>query len=477
MKTTRIKVSNLFGIKEFELGGGQNVELTGTNGVGKSSVLDAIRYALTNSSERDCIIHQGEKEGEILIEAGPALRINRRKRTEQADYKSVKQDGREIGGAETFLKTIFSPMQLDPVAFVQMTKKEQNRLLLDLVEFDWDLNWIREQFGEIPEKVDYSQNILQVLHDIQSENGDYFQRRQGLNRDIRNKLAFINEIASGIPAGYDADHWQEYDLAAAYQRIERISAENSKVERAKLFLAGRDGKVRGIEAECLSRETAAEKEMAAERETILADIARMEESIKSCHDRLGRLDGELAQKKSVFAAEKEAALAKLGNDIATANEYASKTVVDVSGLQDEAKMAAEMKKHLLEYSRMKRMQEEVSVLQQESEELTRKIELARSLPGVILKDATIPVDGLTVEDGVPLINGLPVSNLSEGEKLSLCVDVALSKPNALSIVLIDGAEKLSDENRAALYERCKSRGLQFIATRTTNDNELEVHYL
>ena len=109
--------------------------------------------------------------------------------------------------------------------------------------------------------------------------------------------------------------------------------------------------------------------------------------------------------------------------------------------------------------------------------MTRKIELARNLPGEILKTATIPIEGFTVENGIPLINGLPVSNLSEGEQLNLCVDIALSKPNALQIILIDGAEKLSDENRQKLYEKCKEKGLQFIATRTTNDSEMEVHYL
>ena len=105
---------------------------------------------------------------------------------------------------------------------------------------------------------------------------------------------------------------------------------------------------------------------------------------------------------------------------------------------------------------------------------TNQIELARTLPGEILKEAHIPVEGLTVKDGIPLIHGLPVSNLSEGEKLSLCVDVAISKPNALQIILIDGAEKLSEDNRKALYEKCKEKGLQFIATRTTDDDCLEV---
>ena len=67
-------------------------------------------------------------------------------------------------------------------------------------------------------------------------------------------------------------------------------------------------------------------------------------------------------------------------------------------------------------------------MKKQSEELTEKIELARSLPGEILKDAVLPIENLTVKDGIPLINGLPVSNLSEGEKLDLCVDVAISKP-------------------------------------------------
>ena len=476
MRTTRIRINNQFGVKEMELDG-RDVELTGTNGTGKSSVLDAIRYALTNSSERDFIIRQGEKEGEILIESGAALRINRKKRTEQADYKSVKQDGHEIGGAESFLRTIFTPMQLDPVAFTQMTKKEQNRLLLDLIEFDWDLNWIKQQFGEIPDKVDYSQNILQVLNDIQSENGVYFQRRQEINREARNKDAFIQDIARGIPQGYDAEKWEAYDLGDTYQKIERITAENSKIERARLFLQGQDGKVRGIEADMMAKVAAEEKRTASEREQIRADIARMEEAIRAGREKLAGLDKALDEKKALFAAEKQAALAKLGTDAETAREYADRDIVDVTGLQEEAATADRMRRHLREYARMRQMQEELKELRAESESLTEKIELARSLPGEILRTATIPVEGLTVVDGVPLIHGLPVSNLSEGEKLNLCVDVALAKPNALQIILIDGAEKLSDANRSALYRRCKEHGLQFIATRTTNDEEMEVHYL
>ena len=52
MKITKLQIENLYGIEQLELDG-KSIELTGTNGAGKSSVLDAIRLALTNNSKRN----------------------------------------------------------------------------------------------------------------------------------------------------------------------------------------------------------------------------------------------------------------------------------------------------------------------------------------------------------------------------------------------------------------------------------------
>ena len=131
-----------------------------------------------------------------------------------------------------------------------------------------------------------------------------------------------------------------------------------------------------------------------------------------------------------------------------------------------------MKSYLNEYNRMKDYEVKIEELRIQSNEYTRKIELARDLPALILREATIPIKGLTVKDGIPLIDGKPVNNLSEGEQLMLCVDVALSKPNSLKLILLDGVEKLSKKNRELLYNKCKEKGLQFIATRTDNNDEL-----
>lgn len=101
VKMTKLKIRNLFGIKEYEANG-ESVELSGKNGVGKSSVIDAIKYALTNKSDRKYIVRNGETEGEVLIETDTGLRINRKARTNQVDYKSVKNNGVEVSSPETF---------------------------------------------------------------------------------------------------------------------------------------------------------------------------------------------------------------------------------------------------------------------------------------------------------------------------------------------------------------------------------------
>lgn len=473
MKTTKIRIKNLFGIAETELDS-SNIEITGTNGTGKTSVIDAIRYALTNDSDRDYIVKNGETEGEILIETDAGLSINRKKRTNQTDYKRIRSNGMDVPSPESFLSDIFTKLQLDPVAFTQMSRQQQNRVILDLIEFPWDLNWIKEEFGEIPQGVNYEQNILQVLNDIQADDGDYFLRRQDINRDIRNKKAFIEDIAKDIPAGYQADVWENFDLSTKYHELEEARRNNNLIERAKTFKAGYDSKIRGFQAEKEIAITAEEKAISSERENLLSTIERLKAEIIAAEDKIRGLNGKLEDKKAVIQSKYEENVAKLDKDMGIANEYVDKEIINVQPLSEEITNAEAMKKHLNEYHRMEQMQRELENLKESSAELTGKIELARELPGEILKTATIPVEGLTVKDGIPLINGLPISNLSEGEQLDLCVDVAISNPNALQIILIDGAEKLSDENRKRLYGKCKAKGLQFIATRTTNDNELEV---
>lgn len=473
MNITKIKIKNLFGISEYEADG-SSVELAGKTGAGKTSVIDAIRYALTNKSDRKYIVRRGETEGEILIETDNGLRINRKARTTQADYKSVKKDGREVGSPESFLRDIFTPLQLNPVEFISLPEKQQNAIILDMIEYPWDMQKIKEWFGEIPSWVNYDQNILAVLNDIQSENGEYFQNRQDINREMRNKRAFIEEIASAIPAGYEVEKWEKASAGPVYQKIERIRKENEEIQKAKSLLELRDNKVRKFEADREIAKTSIAREIGARRTQIENEITRMEDQIRNLKAEKESLAEKMADKTAVIEEQFKAAVAKYDAEVEAYAEYRDKEPQSTKELEEEAAMIENMKAHVNEYRRMQGLQSDVEILKEESELLTERIEKARSLPGEILETAKIPIAGLTIKDGVPLINGLPVSNLSDGEKLDLCIDVAIQKPNGLQIILIDGVEKLSTPVREALYKKCKEKGLQFIATRTTDDEDLTV---
>ena len=473
MKTSKITIKSLFGISEQQING-NSIEITGQKGAGKTSVLDAIRYCLTNRSNRDWIIKEGENEGEIIVETDSGLTIDRKARTNKADSININENGNRITKPETFLKSIITPLQLNPVEFTQMTKQEQNRAILDLIDFKWDMNWIKEQFGEIPQGVDYEQNILQILNDIQSENGVYFQSRQDINREIRNKKAFVEDIAKDIPSDYQAEKWKNYDLSSKYEELMKIRDRNNKIERARAFKDSYDNKLRGIEATREMEISGAEKVIANEKDNLNSTIARLKAEIKACEDKILTIDDKLQDKVKIANSNYDVAKAKLDSDIGVAEQFISLPITPVDDLQNEINEAEKMMKHLNEYFRMTSMQSEIAELKEVSEAYTEKIELARELPGEILETATLPVEGLTVKDGIPLINGLPISNRSDGELLELCVDIAIHNPSGLQIILIDGAEKLDDISRKKLYEKCKDKGLQFIATRTTNDSELLV---
>ena len=259
-----------------------------------------------------------------------------------------------------------------------------------------------------------------------------------------------------------------------YRELERLREQNSRIERAKAFRSGYDAKLRGLEAQRDMDLAAIDSDIARERASLTGTMERLKAELKATEEKLSGMEQRRQEKADVVQSKYETAAAKLEKDMGVAADYAGREPVDTTSLSQELDTAEEMRKHLNEYQRMVAMQAELEDLTEQSSEFTRKIELARELPAKILETAKIPVEGLTVENGVPLIRGLPISNLSDGELLELCVDISVSKPGQLQIILVDGAERLDKESRDRLYAKCKEKGLQLIATRVTDSDALEV---
>lgn len=322
--------------------------------------------------------------------------------------------------------------------------------------------------------MNYEQNILAVLNDIQAENGTYFRIRQDVNRDIKSKKSVVNDIKAALPQDYDGSQWENVNVGELYTQIEKIRKSNEQIEKAKRLKDGYENKLRAIEADRDIALSALNSEMVAKERNIETQLATLKEQINSLEKEKAGLSSVRADREKVIQSEYRESVAKHESTVMSYSEYVDMELQPVDALLKKAEDTEKMKSHINEWRRMLSLQEDIKQLTEKSTSYTEKIEKARNLPGEILEKATIPIEGLSVKDGIPLIHGLPVSNLSEGEKLDLCIDVAIQNPAGLQIILIDGVEKLSTEMRERLYSKCKEKGLQFISTRTTDSKELTV---
>ena len=301
MKISKLKIKNLFGINEFEADE-KSIELLGANGTGKTSVLDSIRLALTNKTDREYTVKNGETEGEIYIEFDNGIAIQRKPRTNKTDYKKITQNGKEIQKPEEFLNQIFSKLQLDPVEFMELDTKEQNRVLLEMIQYDWDLKTIENWFGEIPTGVDYSKSILEVLQQIASEDGFYYKQRRIINSDIKNKEAIVEEMVRSIPEGFNAQKWENYDLTEAYSKLENARQYNSKVDKAIDLKNNYDIKIAGFVSQKEAQINVIKQEILDEKNAQTTKIAALEAELTAAKERLDKIGENEAAKIDVAEA-------------------------------------------------------------------------------------------------------------------------------------------------------------------------------
>ena len=295
------------------------------------------------------------------------------------------------------------------------------------------------------------------------------------NRDIKAKRAVIADIKDALPIDYNGEDWENKNIGELYTKIERIRKENYDIEYAKSMIDGHDQKIRKFQADREIGLAALDREITAEGNQIDTELASLEERIKSLREKKSGLTSKKADREKAIEAEYKAAVAKFEGEITEYTELAKKNTTPIDDLVAEADNTEKMKAFVGEWKRMLDIEDDVERLVEKSELLTEKINKARTLPAEILSKSKLPISNMSVgKDNIVLIDGKPISNLSQGEQMDLCMDIGLANVEGLQLILLDGVESLSDDLKAQVYKRCKDAGVQIIATRTTNDDELKV---
>ena len=186
---------------------GNTVIISGRNGQGKSSVLDAIWLALgggnaVKDSATTVPIKDGETNAVVRLDLGDI--IVTRKWTANGSTLTVEgADGRKYNSPQTLLDTLVGAISFDPLSFSKMSAAEQRMQLLSLTNLPID-----------PDKLDADRREL-------------YDKRTIVNRDIK----VLQAELSGTPytEGVGDEEASISDIA------KRISVEQEQLNKIQSF--------------------------------------------------------------------------------------------------------------------------------------------------------------------------------------------------------------------------------------------------
>ena len=184
------------------------VEITGRNGQGKSTVLDAIWWALKGKDNIQAApIRNGQDKGRIELETED-YRIERTfKRNEIGQDYTTKitvtaKDKARMSSPQAVLDGFTGMLGFDPLAFMRQTPRQQYDTLRGLCKLSVDV-----------EELDRRYKYL-------------FDQRTDINRDIKVCEARLSNMQ--IPANAPTER---VDISALVDKVEEINSENSSIQQ------------------------------------------------------------------------------------------------------------------------------------------------------------------------------------------------------------------------------------------------------
>lgn len=397
-----LQVENLKRIKAVKLepsASGLTV-IGGKNGQGKTSVLDAIAWALGGENFRPT---NPKRDGALTppnlhVVLSNGIIVERK--GVNGSLKVIDPTGKKSG--QRLLDEFISKLALNLPAFLHASEAEKSKALLQIIG-------VGDKLMEMDRK----------------EEQLYNQRKEvGRIADRKKKAAEEMPFYPNMPA-------KPVSVSDLLKEQQDILARNGENDRKRIN--SREMQERFMRAE--SNYKAAMEALKAAEETLRKARADAEVAAKSAQD---------LQDESTTELEENLRNVEVMNEKIRANA---------------AKEGAEL---------------EANNLQQEYEGLTEQIESVRSDRADLLKEADLPLPGLSVKDGHLLYKGEPWDGMSGAEQLKVAVAIIRKLNPECGFVLMDKLEQMDTDTLREFGKWLEEEGLQVIATRVSTGDECSI---
>jgi hypothetical protein len=127
------------------------------------------------------------------------------------------------------------------------------------------------------------------------------------------------------------------------------------------------------------------------------------------------------------------------------------------------------------FKQYQQLEQEKTHLQEEAQDIDEVVKmLQKDIKSELLSKAKMPIKGLTYEEGIFMVDGKNINNLSESEKLKISMDIAKALNKDFKLICIDGAEKMDPDSWKALEKEVKKGDYQFFITNVHATDGVEI---
>ncbi|SAK98525.1 chromosome segregation protein [Caballeronia pedi] len=421
MQIERIKISNILGVENLEFSPLGFTTISGRNGTGKTSVLEAIKSAFKGGHDAT-LLRNGADKGEIVFVLDDGTNIRRRVDA-NASTTDVVREGKKVPRPQEALKSLTDMLSINPVDFLRAPKKDRVRVLLEAMPIPLDAGKLEAVAGV---KID-AQPGLHALHVIEKVAKQVYDLRTGSNRAVKEKEATIGQLRQAIPpapAGIDGD---ETVLTAKLNELN--DARNAEMARIST-------KLEGIRAD-------AQKEIDEIKAKAQADIDAVREKL---------------------AATERAAATQRERSTQRSNDEMQPVSVQLQMIRENRDLHARRAQTL---DTIENLTTELEELREESAAHTQALADIEQYKSDLL--ANLPIPGVEVKDGEIYRNSVPLDRLNTAQQVDIAVEVAKLRAGDIGVICVDGIELLDSDAFEAFRERALDSGLQMFVSKVTDD--------
>lgn len=245
----RLEAENIKRLKVVEVKPqGNTVVICGENAQGKSSVLDAISYAM-GGKKAVCEkpVRDGQDKAKVVTDLGDLIVTRTFTKDGGGTLTVSNKDGAKYSSPQKILDDLTGKLTFDPLDFCKMEPKAQLETLKSLVGLDFteqdqrrkelydqrtqinrDLKNAKANLDKMPELEDIPDHEISVTELMQE-----LKRRQGVNQENQIKRDELAELDKRVAKGQEIINDLEKQIAELQARLEKANMQMAQVQEQK----------------------------------------------------------------------------------------------------------------------------------------------------------------------------------------------------------------------------------------------------